>query len=215
VDRQAEEKHTRQRFEAYVAGHAVIPPEFERLHWSDPQNPFMMLQYLRDQENLIVLSHQINADAIYHWNAINVTLSAFARLDLEDFAEKCVASPYGTDFTEWDTDTARLKILILFQQIDQGERMGPMGDYTAPGLKENFYNHHGMAALSNPETWRLWLDDHGPAFFGGYVGFAQDRREGRLKFLLNIGMKIHYNCHAHLIGLKMAMEQLRSREEKE
>lgn len=69
---------------------------------------------------------------------------------------------------------------------------------------ENFRTSRGMSEIENKEGWIEWCCEEGEEVFQttDYWEWAYD-----------IGDVIHIRCHYHLIGLKMAMEQLKKRDE--
>jgi hypothetical protein len=130
-------------------------------------------------------------DAVYIWHPSIGNISALAGLELHYFSEKCQASPVGRGYKSWDFETAKEGILYRIDDIAE-ER-----ESSSEELLQEFKQTGGMDSLFHQNEWVQWLYHSGNRFFGteywelGEIGFRPD---------------IH--CHSHLVGLKMAFEQL-------
>lgn len=108
----------------------------------------------------------------------------WAESDIGYFSGKCVASEYGRQYLEWDPDYLKEGIEKALEQSDK--------DW------HNFCSSGGDSALSNEQEWIVWLTLNGNDFW-------ED------PFLYPYGKCISMRCHGHLIGLKMAMEQIKKK----
>jgi len=122
-------------------------------------------------------------EAVYMWGQ-NVSLEFLAGCSLDYFSEKCRASQNGAGAKNWDGIHAKKNIDFHLEDCDEMQRA-------------HFTGNGGYAALGNQFEWSLWLSNHGDEAFGS------DWWE-----MCNIGMNVSFECHAHLIGLKMVQEIL-------
>ncbi len=107
----------------------------------------------------------------------------WASCDLDYFAGKCIASPTGQGYWEWDRRVA------LDALTDR--------EYIREPVRRLLARFHGLDCVASSLEWTLFLGHHGGDVFGGeYYEYA------------NIGRVISDRCAAHLFGLKMAMKQL-------
>jgi hypothetical protein len=199
MDTQTEEQRIREWFKDHIAEYSLLKDEkgntVEYLNWGKPETGVYRTRYLFTRGTLAVWGDV--ADAIYQWHTSVGNMSALQGLGLDYFAGKCVASPHGRGYKIWDHDEARACLPQLLK--DSAESIV---DDTEADLKRRFEREDGPEALEFREAWLAWLNEHGDDFFGSdYYEYASD-----------IGVKIDLTCHAHLIGLKMAFEQLAKRE---
>lgn len=112
----------------------------------------------------------------------------WAGCNLDYFAEKCVASPYGRGFRTWSDTAARRRLTDWFDdQVypDQKKR------------QEEFEEWNGWDAIESEAEWFAWLADH------GYDVFGDDLSEANL---YAAGMDIDRQCVAMWRGLQMAFQ---------
>lgn len=200
--------------------------EVELLEWRKPGTYCYAVTYLRVGDQLTVCGDL--GEASYGWgHAPPKTLAWIAGCDVSYFASKCTASAYGRGFRSWDPSEAARQIEFRFQELDENEgecrqekctacdgRGGPEDDVsnecpTCDGwgiievplphpARAKFGEADGHQSLGSKEEWLAWLDQH------GYDVFGDDFWE----WCAGIGEVIDGCCVAHLVGLKMAMEQL-------
>lgn len=121
-------------------------------------------------------------EAVYMWSS-KVSLEFLAGCSLGYFAEKCRASQHGYGSKHWDSDRAKESIEWRLEEMEEEDR-------------KKFTDLNGFDHLSTEFEWCLWLQDHGYDVFGDICELG------------NIGMDTSWECHAHLVGLKMINEKL-------
>lgn len=154
---------------------------FELIKWKRPKNNNYLVMYILVPGYLIVTGDV--GDAIYSSGL--TTFKQWADCDITYFAGKCVASEYGRQYREWDNDFLRDKVKEALKQSS---------DKSWKDLEDI----GGSLTMSSKHEWIGWLTEYGNEFFG------PDRycwpADGKI---------IAMRCKAHLIGLKMAVEQLK------
>ncbi len=155
--------------------------EIEVIEWKRENSSLYYIKYAMDENVLFV-----NGDmgyAVYKWEE-NVNLEWISKLDLSYFASKCQASERGRENEEWDGDLAEAKLQIYMND----------NNLDMEKVKEK----NGLAYLYNEQEWNFWLKDYGYDILG----------EDFYEWASEIGKTISHRCQSHLIGLKMAMEQI-------
>lgn len=152
------------------------------IEWKRPDSRNYQMTYIIRPGRLIVTGDV--GDAIY--SSGFSSFADWASCDIGYFASKCVASENGAQYKEWDPE------------------------YLEPGireaLKENgkswteFQRMGGTGAMTYKQEWIVWLVENGAHFFG----------EDRMYWPTD-GERISVRCRGHLIGLKMAVEQLKEK----
>jgi hypothetical protein len=151
------------------------------------------VEYLRVGNRLIVTGDI--GDAIYWWSDKN-DLHWVSQLDLSYFASKCTASEVGRLFHGWDEHKALRRVLELI--AEEEERRQEDGDGTEIGLRDEFTKRGGYEAIYSRDAWCAWCPDNAAAVFGEYW----------FESVGAVGECIHMRCAGHLLGLKMAFEQI-------
>lgn len=116
-------------------------------------------------------------------NATYMALGSFkswAECDLTYFSGKCVASEDGAQYRAWDPDYLKLQVI---ESLKESEKTW-----------HNFCSRNGDSALSSEQEWIAWAAIYGSDFWDEPSTYPY-------------GKRISTRCHAHLIGLKMAMKQ--------
>ena len=162
-------------------------PQIETLCWQKPGTGIYAVEYWFSRGTLAVSGDV--GDAVYEWHYSIGNLSALANLSIDYFASKCRASEHGPGYRSWDEYTAKQNIPYY---IDTGDPI-----YTEQTRKA-FIMTGGWNALYSKHEWNRWLGRDGHGVFYDICEMG------------DIGMKIDHRCHAHLIGLKMAFEQMGS-----
>lgn len=198
--------------EATLQQSFVFGRSTEFLTWKRPNSSIYSVYY--EYYNGLLVVHGDLGDAIYQWHRDIGDLEDVSKVELDYFASKCLASEVGREYVEWDRQKAKRRVLELIRDCvgeyieielpDDDNEFNNTAQYMRTTddefneLHYKFINERGYDALNSREEWIQWLD------FNGYEVFGDDCFE-----YANIGNKINLRCQAHLIGLKMAFEQIR------
>jgi hypothetical protein len=149
--------------------------EYTELHVHKPGTGFYSMWFLYKNGLLIVWGDCY--DAIYQWHSSIGAIEDVARCDLDYFASKCLASPYGRGYRTWNYDVAEEYVKGCMAEEEDDKRRGIMA--------------RGLESVGSRFEWNLWLSKE------GYEVFEPcDDSE--------IGMEIDIECVYHLAGLKLA-----------
>lgn len=150
-----------------------------------------LLEYFIHRNTLVVIGDV--GDAIYRWSQ-PITFEWLARLDVQYFAEKCVASERGFRFMEWDTQLARARIDAFIAGLEEDRNPHKLSSADRRMLY--------AASGSSHELWRTFEHE-----------LSDDARRliGSFDCLAEIGQRVAARCAAHLQGIKMAMKQAGAR----
>lgn len=155
----------------------------ELLTWGQPGTVNRRIHYTARGPWLFVTGDLY--DAVYERAA---GLAWWAGCDLDYFAEKCKASPYGRGYREWEESAARASVAYhLWHNAGKEER-------------RVFFDERGHHALGTEEEWRDWLSHHGDDVWGDAWEYG------------DVGLVVSWECEAHLTGLKLALAQLATTE---
>lgn len=193
---QTEERLKRDWFSKHVANR-IVPGEAGGVHvirWKEPNTGFYQVRYMLC-ESLLYVSGDVGA-ATYSFNKI-MEWEDFLSLYSDYFASKCVASEYGKGYRSWWPDLAvhRLQEWVN-EEDDEEERAKRTRD-----LEDNIASvtcDNGIRACQNKECWHLWLSEFGDAVLGD--DYAPE--------FWDVGDDVDARCIGHLVGLKMAIDQL-------
>jgi len=177
-----------------VSKHEVSREQgWEYLRFNKPGSTFYLVAYRLHGHTLTVTGDV--GDAIYQWyGEPEPTLKWISRLSLDYFASKCVASENGRGYKEWNSDRAEIRLK---------EHLAEVYEDGAKAKEEAIRKAGGYEALQSKQCWQYWLIDQGDEVIGDE---AYDLGE--------IGEDVSIRCRGHLVGLKMAFEQIEA-EEKE
>jgi hypothetical protein len=156
-----------------------------RLLWARPGTTNYWCSFIICGQALMVYGDI--GEAVYGWND-KITFEFLKGLDLDYFASKCCASEHGRGFHDWDMRVAKEKLKEYLMD-------NPV--HKAQATKELFADARGAEALGHKEEWIFWLNQNGWDVFGEVFTDLGD-----------IGQVIAHRCQGHLVGIKMAMEQL-------
>lgn len=109
------------------------------------------------------------------------SLKSWAACDIIYFSQKCTASETGAQYREWDPDYLEEHLKGAIKESDK--------------TWHNFCSRGGKNALYDEKSWIIWVAEYGMDFWDDLS-------------TVPYGMRISVRCRAHLIGLKMALEQL-------
>ena len=160
---------------------------FDLIKWKRPENNYYLVLYIQVPGYLIVTGDV--GDAIY--TSGFRSFKEWATCDFHYFAGKCTASETGRQYKEWDSDYLKKRVMEALQDhADNNEQK----------IEESWKDliaFGGRGAMSSQQEWIAWLTEHGSQFFGPdpYCWPAD-------------GLITSIRCMGHLIGLKMAVEQL-------
>ena len=166
-----------------------IVDDIEVLYWKKPDSAIYGVIYMMKYNSLFITGDL--GEAVYCWSSPE-KLKWVANLDLQYFASKCKASENGRGNKEWDPDYTENKLKeYMKDNFDEN-------DYKEIWMK--FEEERGPSALFYQQEWHSWLQDHGYEVFGDeWYEWAPD-----------IGNVISLRCEYHLLGLKMAVDQLKN-----
>ena len=179
-------------FKEHVAEHrthvTIDSTKEERLIWKKPGTNINRIDYRRFGGILVATGDL--GDAIYQWYGPEggVTLEWIAGLNLDYFAEKCLASEEGAGYKEWSKEAAKiyLKQLMAEEGMEKERK-------AIEGLKKNNVAS-AFAYVDSKEDWIEFLNNWGDEVFGSacfeYCG---------------IGTVVNMRCQGHLLGLRMAL----------
>lgn len=228
TNRSPSEKHLR---EVSFAKHVATLGKrgnIERLRWAAPGTGIFSVTYLLDRHTLIVYGDL--DEAVYSWSS-TVDLKWISECDLHYFSGKLRASPLGREARVWDSDQAKQRLDSLIEDkaknlleltgmnnnanslafcVSVVKKMRsavelkrwcdrlriPYNEalwYIPLNVRVDPYEYLDMA-----HEWSGFLEDEGHEFFG------EDYYE-----YYRIGYVLAPFLEAHLIGLKMAFEQLK------
>lgn len=161
--------------------------QIDTLSWRKPGTGIYSVRYLVDGSRLIVSGDV--GDAIYQWSE-RVSFEFIASLSLDYFAGKCAASEYGRGNQTWNPEHLQECLEFHFDDAEEGRE-----------LRERWEQSRGSSALAQGEgEWTEWLRHDGHEVFGcDWWDMGLD------------GMWTSMRCEGHLLGIKMAMEQLNDR----
>jgi len=191
---QTEERLKRDWFSKHVAN-PTVPGEAggaQIIMWTEPDTSFYKVRYMLCESILYVVG-DIGA-ATYIFNA-TMEWKDFLPLYSDYFASKCVASEYGKGYKSWWADLAfhRLQAWIN-EEDDADERAKRALDLDSVGE----FGDTGIRACQDKTSWQFWLAEFGDDTFGD--DYAEE--------FWNFGDDVNVRCIGHLVGLKMAIEQL-------
>lgn len=203
--------------------------EFEYLRWGKPGTGMYRLNFLRMGDTLMVTGDLY--DAVYGWGgAPPKTLAWIAGCDVDYFASKCMASPHGRGFRNWDGEKAARQAEFWLADRDRwngdfrmedcttcggtGQAPGTTDDDDEPCPAEGCWG--GEVEVPLPSRERVGFEKHEGA------DYIHDRHEwnewlrdhGQEVFgddwweFTSFGDGVDLLCVAHLVGLQMAMDQL-------
>ena len=164
----------------HVYGYKKI--KIEVIRWKKPDTIIGIIVYVMMGYTLFVTGDHY--DAVYGgWSGPQINLEWISRLNLDYFAGKCLASPNGRGFKGWDAEKAESAVKDHLKEYSHSK--------TFEDVKRDYID------FSSKDGWNFWLGSFGADYFGdswfemGLIGEITD-----------------YQCHAHLVGLKMAVQQL-------
>ena len=120
--------------------------------------------------------------AVYRWSNIK-NMQWLSTLSLEYFESKCEASEKGKEYTQWNPEK-----ILAFLKKNYNREYSIMLQLK---IKEYIYSR---------ESFNYWIENYGYNIMLEWSGIC------------NIGETIHIRCIGHWLGLKMAFEQLNSKE---
>ena len=167
-------------FKNHQAQHIVYREDMESITWRQEETTNYYMHYLKQGYNLIVTGDV--GDAIYRTGF--TTFDEWARSDIGYFSSKCVASEDGRLYKEWSSERIKQEV----QETIKAEDLS----------WSKFVKARGPSSFAYEQEWYQWLNECGDDFFGC------DRSCWPVH-----GKQVAIRCRGHLIGLQMAMEQLK------
>jgi hypothetical protein len=156
--------------------------KIQLLKWKEPETSVYFVKYILDYNSLFIKGDI--GEAAFCWNN-PVSFKNIANMDLNYFAQKCVASEKGKDFTSWNPQLAKERLK---------EESG-----ISDSLKKQLLND-----VEDLGDWKFIIDrmysDCDPEGGAGYI-------IDNYGYLINIGMEPHIRLKGYLEGIKMANEQ--------
>lgn len=170
-------------------GHQV-----KTLTWRNPESTNYYCRYVIDGRVLCVYGDI--GEAVYAWGD-KLNWSWLANMDLHYFEEKCQASESGRSFVDWDARVALEQLKAFLRETDSsyGHKCYKMVEQQG-----------GFDAVSMKPEWDMWLNSQ---YNGALSEFMQTEDFSTMR---DCGEVFAYRCQGHLIGIKMAFEQLKAEE---
>lgn len=157
-------------------------PLIQTLNWRKPESSTYFCGYLIRRGMLFVYGDI--GEAVYGWSQ-DLTWEWLAGLDLDYFAGKCFASETGRGFRGWDPRKAKARLDELLFGNDNLIKKFRRVEEPCTGLRHD---------------WHHWLSQYGSDVFGdSNISLGE---------ISNIGDCVHIRCHGHLLGIRMAVEQM-------
>ena len=226
VEQEFREMAERRFKEHQIAEYSIVDTpggtKIELLRWRKPGTGIYAITYLVIGNTLYVSGDCY--EATYVWSSA-VSLEWISGMHQQYFASKCMAAPQGRDFKIWDRHEAEQAVRDHFadRQNDLDYDWNECVECGGTGGRDNancppcegggeikvfepdperaqFDELGGWRALQADEhEWIEWLRDH------GYDVFGSDHWE----WTAGVGKVYDPSCIAHLVGLKMAIAQLK------
>lgn len=160
--------------------------QIQRLLWSKPGTNIYRCHFIIHNNTLLV--HGDIGEAVYCWGE-NISVGFLAGLNLDYFAGKCCASEKGRHYTDWDADVAKAELADHFKE------------YPEEKAKLEGTVRWGSELISSRDEWHHWLQDNGYDVFG----------DAWYEWAPSIGDVIDWRCQGHLVGIQMAVQQLKAK----
>lgn len=166
---------------------------FETIRWKAPDTSNYLISYTLHGLYLFVTGDV--GDAVYRFSS-PTTFEAIASMNIDYFASKCTASENGRFYESWDGDTVAKRlnewVADAYEKEEEDERQQKL---EGRGEWWNLPDAFGCAHVA--EDWHQYLSHHGYDVFGNdWIEFGE------------IGKVVDVRCIGHLVGIKMAVEQL-------
>lgn len=192
--REERETRIREDFVRHVATLKILEQrdngmQIANLVWRRPDSGNYAVHYVVYGAMLFVCGDL--GEAVYQWSSF-VSVEWLAKLDLSYFAGKCTASANGRGYKEWDSDLARERFL------EDVARFRQEGDVIDDGEVQS-----ALIAIDecgpSAGPWEAWCRTDAHTIYG----------DDWWESAPGIGERIDWQCQAHLLGLKLAVAQLR------
>lgn len=157
--------------------------EMDVLAWKKPDTNICRVDYMFHKVRRVLFVTGDLGHAVYRFGTLD--LEQIAACDLHYFTGKCEASEVGRDFDGWSEELAKATVRPYWQRL-------------APDKKREYKELEGDDSIYDKHEWLMWLHFSGSKVFG----------DDELIALADAGKTPHIRCQAHLMGLKMAFEQL-------
>ena len=177
----------------HVKSNMVDGRTMERLTWKRPGTNNYRVDYLRIG-SILHVSGDIGF-ASYAWSYDESTdLKWISKLNIAYFASKCEASEYGRGYTDW----CDIKLCERMDALFNDTRLFSSSAQAAKTKAAFYAKFEFLGGLpTSKEEWHKWRHANAEEIFG------EDLWE-----FIPTGEIIAHRCHAHLLGLNMAMKQL-------
>jgi hypothetical protein len=175
----------------------------KKLVWSNGNSNMYRIVYLLHGCLLTVFGDC--EEAIYI--AGLATFEEWASCELDYFAGKCQASRHGQGGKSWDGDYAKTRLTSMINEYAKDENAEPLT------LDQAFNEiHQDTSVLNSRIEWHNMIRhcDEGLPYRKRVPHY---REVIDLTSLYDIGITPDICIHAHLVGLKMAVDQLKARGE--
>lgn len=166
----------------------------ELLYWKAGPSRLFAINYICVGPNLFVSGDLGNA--VYQWGA-PITLEAISTNNLDYFAGKCQASPYGHGYEQWSHEYAKKSLHDLFNNIT--EKTDFIDEPSK--IKKLFDDTRGWHNINFDWEWCAWCEKHAAKVFGDdWFEICSPK----------IGYTVSIECEMQLEGLKMAIQYLKA-----
>lgn len=189
--------------ENWFAEHVATRLDENSLEWKQPGTIMFKINYVIAHGILFVTGDI--GEACYRCRG-GITFESLAGWSLDAFHRKCTASENGRGHMEWSEEVALHHIEDMLQTYAEA-----VDDETEEQAKERaleaWRESGGKYCLSSEFEWNQWL------------GAAHDADDifgaNWVEWVPKVGSVISHRCIGHLVGIKMAMEQLAEKAEEE
>jgi len=190
-------------FSENIATYQKFSDDVRMIEFKRPDSMIHGITYIIHERTLFV-----NGDyyaATYRWSS-PISFQFLAGCHLGYFSEKCDASPEGREYLSWDEEVARKGF-----EEELENRIAELGlddDKEAEkAFKEKWADEieEARGCLSDRWEWFRFIDSyHHNEFVEAMFG---DDHYGDY----NIGMTVDVCCQAHLVGIRLAVAQLKEK----
>lgn len=213
--KEREEASMKESYKDHVAKHVIYEAgenKVEKLIWKKPGTINYAVCYMISGGYLFAYGDL--GEAVYQWSDF-IDFEFLAGLNVDYFAGKCQASEYERGYKDWceieakeDVDelinsAAEYKECICVEDAEDDEECKCFEKYKKD-LWEKFRETGGDGSLYSKDEWYEWCRE------SAYKVFGEDWGE----WIGNTGEIVAHRCRLHLLGIKMAVEQLKVNKDK-
>ncbi len=169
-------------FKDHVATIQTLAENIYRIKWAKPGSNTYAIRYILDHGTLLIWGDL--GEAIYQWNANDLTFEQLAGFDLHYFESKLRASEDGREFYTFDVSPVIEELRTLRDEDS--------------AVREDIDDDDISRIESEQEVLAVMMK----------IGSVENET---LSSILDAGKSMHPRLVAHWIGIKMAVEQLQAK----